>query len=116
MYTESFMGDVDGILARMALCKGRAMVITLPEHKGRGGTYGLSKAQTAALGDNLLTIARAFDAGEIDTATIRIDEHSRINLRNAAQAANLYQRVTHNCFIAGMCGETGHKPQIKRFV
>lgn len=116
MYTESFMGDIDSILARMALCKGRAMVVTLPEYKGRGGTYGLSKAQTAALGDNLLTIARAFDAGEIDTATIFVDQHNRIYLRNAAQAANLYQRVTHNCFIAGMCGETGHKPQIKRFV
>jgi hypothetical protein len=114
MYTESFMGDIDGILARMALRQGKTMVITLPENKGKGGTYGMSKAQTAALGDNLLTIARAFNAGEINQAVIFVDEHNRICLRSAEQAANLYQRVTHNCFIAGMCGQTG-KPQIKRF-
>lgn len=114
MYTESFMGDVDGILARAALCQGKTMVITLPEHKGRGGTYGLSKAQTTALGDNLLTIARAFNAGEINQAVIFVDTHNRICLRSAEQAANLYQRITHNCFIAGMCGQTG-KPKIKRF-
>lgn len=115
MYTESFMGDIDGILARAALCQGKTMVITLPEHKGRGGYFGLSKAQTVALGDNLLTIARAFNAGEINQAVIFVDEHNRICLHKAEQAANLYQTVTHNCFIAGMCGETGHKPKIKRF-
>ena len=108
MYTESFMGDIDGILARMASVKNRQFIVTLPENKGKGGYYGLSKAQTDMLAGELLTIARAFMGNEIDGAVIFVDEHSRIYLRSCDQAANLYQKLTHNCFIAGMCGGT-HK-------
>lgn len=108
MYTESFLGDIDGILARMASIKNRQFIVTLPENKGRGGYYGLSKAQTDMLTSELLTIARSFMANEIDAATIFVDQHNRIYLRKVEQAANLYQRITHNCFIAGMCGGT-HK-------
>jgi len=114
MYTESFMGDVDGILARMASIRNRQFVVTLPEHRGRGGYYGLSKAQTDVLADQLLTIARSFDAGEIDGAVIFVDQHNRIYLRKCEQAANLYQTLTHNCFIAGMCGGK-NKPVKKHF-
>ncbi len=115
MYTESFMGDVDGILARMASIRNRQFVVTLPESRGRGGYYGLSKAQTDVLAGELLTIARAFNAGEIDGAVIFIDQQNRIYLRKCEQAANLYQTLTKNCFIAGMCGGT-NKPQIKRYI
>lgn len=114
MYTEGFTGDIDGILARMAAISCRQFIVNLPESRGRGGYYGLSKAQTAVLADELLTIARAFNAHEIDGAVIFIDQHSRIYIRKVEQAANLYQRITHNCFIAGMCGGKG-KPKIKQF-
>ena len=81
MYTESFLGDVDSILARMASVKNRQFIVTLPENKGKGGYYGLSKAQTDMLAGELLTIARAFMGNEIDGAVIFVDEQNRLVAR-----------------------------------
>ena len=117
MYTESFAGDVDLILAREAAKFGSPSLITLPAGRGRVDTYGFTKEQREALAAALLTIGRAMGAyPEQDgkPATIQIDAQCKIIILHWYQAANLYQTLTRNCWFAGLEGKTG-KPSVKRF-
>lgn len=118
MYTESFAGDIDTILAREAAKFGIPALITLPAGRGRIDSYGFNKEQREALDAALLTIGRAmmyhYPEGDGKPAIIQIDAQRKIVIRAWYQAANLYQTLTRNDWFAGLEGETG-KPHIKRF-
>ena len=118
MYTESFAGDIDTILAREAAKWGVPSLITLPAGRGRVDTYGFTKEQREALTAALLTIGRAMmwrvSDGPSKPATIQIDAQRKIVVGAWFQAANLYQALTHNCWFAGLEGKTA-KPSKKRW-
>ena len=113
MYTESFAGDVDAILAREAAKFSVPTCITLPTGRGRVDTYGFNREQRETLTAALLTIGRAMTT-DPRTVTIRIDNQRSIILRAWWQAANLYQTLARNDWFAGLEGKQA-KPQIKRF-
>ena len=118
MYTESFAGDIDLILAREAAKFVPPSLITLPAGRGRVDTYGFTKEQREALAAALLTIGRAMmwqgSDGPSKPATIQIDAQRKIIISHWFQAANLYQTLTRNCWFAGLNGETA-KTTVKRF-
>lgn len=114
MYTESFAGDIDGILIKMASMSSKKITFTLPRATGRADSNGLTKNQRDALADALLTAARGMMSDGIESTTVLIDEQRKIILRNWQQAANLYQTLTRNGFYAGLEGKK-EKPIVKRY-
>jgi hypothetical protein len=107
MYTESYAGDIDAILAAHI---NRPLTLTIPAGKGRIDQYGFTKTQRVTLEAELLNIGRImmWNCANNPTATIAIGGGGgRIVLRSWAQAANLYQRLTRNDWYAGLAGETG---------
>lgn len=115
MYTESFAGDIDDMLSSMVV----ATLYTLPQAHGRTDAYGFTRDQRKALEALLLTVGKAMHNSHPDgrgqrKITIQIDTNRKIVLAAWWQAANLYQRLTKNCFMAGMGGATA-KPAIKSY-
>lgn len=106
MYTESYAGDIDAILAAHT---NRPLTITIPAGTGRIDQYGFTKAQRLALEAELLNIGRImmYNCDSNPTATITIGGGGgRIVLHSWAQTANLYQRLTRNDWYAGLTGQT----------
>jgi hypothetical protein len=112
MYTESFAGDIDEILAREAILS--TLRVTLPPAQGRMDSYGFTKNQRVAMEDALLIVGKEMFRNPRGNVTIQVDQQRKIMLRCWQQAANLYQALTHNCWYAGLAGERA-KPKIKRY-
>ena len=105
MYTESFAGDIDTILAREAAKWGVPSLITLPAGRGRVDTYGFTKEQREALTAALLKVGYGMFHHPRGDVTIQIDAQRKIVLHCWQQAVNLYQKLTHNDWYAGLAGE-----------
>ncbi len=114
MYTESFAGDIDEILAAM---EPLPSYYNLP-FQGMGArvdaVYGLDKPQRIVMAEKLLVIGRGMMRNGNQTVTIWLDYNRRIVLHNWQQAANHYQAITKNDWFAGLEGKTA-KPKIRRY-
>lgn len=118
MYTESFAGDIDALLEReynimavesyyaskAAIKPHGEFVVTLPIAVGKPDRYGLTKGQREALTAAILESVRGLYDTTWETATFHIDKERKIVVHGWWQAANLYQRLTHNDLYAGLAG------------
>lgn len=99
MYTESYLGDVDGILSAMAIAsEPREAVYSIRNVGNRVDQYGLTKQTKLTMAAHLLSgIMDSFDAPMI----FDLGEYGRIVVHDAKQAVNLYHKLTGESIFGG---------------
>lgn len=115
MYTESFAGDVDGILAAMAQwdayeaqqAEERAFLsrgpveLYIPTGRGKPGRYGLTKTQKTYIGASLMFEIFGSTRDFPHPVTFVMDGGMKIIVHNKQQAINLYHKLTGNSIFGG---------------
>ena len=107
MYTESFAGDVDGILAAMAMAKPATVKVAQTEFyvyavgSERLNQYGMSKSQRERIGVALFDAVRNSSAFPACGLTFHLDDNRRIVVHSVDQCIHLYHKVTGQSFFGG---------------
>lgn len=106
MYTESFAGDIDGILATMATAQPATVKRTefyVTAHRSeRLNQYGMSKSQRERIGAILHDAVRdGYSAFPRCGLTFHLDDNRRIIVRELDQCIHLYHKLTGQSFFGG---------------
>lgn len=110
MYTESFAGDVDGILAAMAIARPTPAPVKTTQtafyvyahNRERLNQYGMSKSQRERIGIVLFDAVRSgFAAFPECGLTFHLDDNRRIVVHGVDQCINLYHKMTGQSFFGG---------------
>ena len=101
MYTESFCGDIDGILSAMEIVsQPRETVYFIRNVGNRTDQYGLTKQTTLTMAAHLLAGIQDFN-GFYRPMIFDLGEYGRIVVHDAKQAVNLYHKLTGESIFGG---------------